>query len=125
MNNLLDVTNVADPRAIAETNFQRIDASAAFGMYPSINPATGLPTVNIGPPNVGAFVVGQCFTDAALGVWRCSVAGTPGTWIQIQPAAIASLAAAPGGPTLNYWVILTGQQFQQFYWSGSAWTAVP
>ncbi len=48
----------------------------------------GSPTTVIGPLASGRHVFDECWSDA-LGVeWRCTEAGTPGTWIQISSAAV-------------------------------------
>jgi hypothetical protein len=122
MNNLLSLTNAADKAAISQTNFQTIDASLAFGAYPSIDPATGIAVTYLGAPATGTYVVGQFWVDASLGVWRCTVGGTPGTWIQVQPAICSG--ASPGAPLNNYWILRTDLLFTQYYWTGAAWQAV-
>ncbi|HWD20525.1 MAG TPA: hypothetical protein VHB20_14730 [Verrucomicrobiae bacterium] len=83
MNPLLTLLNAADTRAIAETNFQRLSASLAYQRTPSL--VAGVATAASGPPTAGAFTKGQFWVDANLAVFMCSVAGTPGTWIQIAP----------------------------------------
>ena len=122
MNNLLSLINAADKGAITETNMERIDASLAFMLVPDTDPTTGNPTVNLGPPTAGAFVQGQLWRDAQLAIWRCTVAGTPGTWIQQCPAVVA---ANPGGPPNGYWIIRADLNFEPFYWNGAAWTHTP
>lgn len=121
MNNLLDLTNAGDKGAIAQTNFQRLDGSLAFVMTPSLD-LTGNPTVIIGPPAAGTYVLGQLWVDAALGLWRCMAAGTPGAWIQQQPAVCT---ANPAGAPNNYWIVRADLNFEPFYYTGSAWTPTP
>jgi len=44
----------------------------------------------IGPPTSGERVSGELWKDS-LGGWRkCAAAGTPGTWQQVLPAAVAA-----------------------------------
>ena len=122
MNNLLSTQNAADPRAICETNFQIIDTSLAFGMYPSLTLA-GVPTALLGPPAAGAFVPGQNWVDAALAVWRCTAAGSPGAWLQQTPAVVT---ANPVGAPVNYWIVRADLFFEPFYFAASgAWTHTP
>lgn len=37
--------------------------------------------------------------DALGGEWRCTVAGTPGTWMQIRPAAVTADPSSGTIPT--------------------------
>lgn len=120
MNNLLDLTNAGDKGAVAETNFQRIDISLAFGLTPSLD-LTGAPTANLGPPTGGAFLLGQFWVDAALAVWRCTVAGAPGQWIQQCPAVVT---ANPANAPADYWIVRADEHFAQFYYDGAAWQPV-
>jgi hypothetical protein len=121
MNNLLSLINAADKGAISETNSQRIDASLAFGLTPSLD-LTGNPTVLLGPPAGGAFVLGQFWIDAALGLWRCTLAGTPGTWLQQFPAVVT---ANPAGATVGYLIARADQHGSRYYFDGAAWQAAP
>jgi hypothetical protein len=41
----------------------------------------GTPTTLIGPPTSGAHVQHEFWRDALGGEFRCTAAGTPGTWI--------------------------------------------
>lgn len=121
MNNLLDLNNAADPRAISETNFQRVDASLAFMLNASLD-LTGNPTLLMGPPVAGAFVLGQLWVDGQLATWRCTAAGAPGTWIQITPAIVTAYPAAP--LPLNYLVQIPAMHWGLFYWDGTQWLPV-
>jgi hypothetical protein len=38
-----------------------------------------------GPPVSGTYAVGDLFFDRAGSLWQCSVAGAPGTWVQVEP----------------------------------------
>jgi len=121
MNNLLDMINAADKGAIAQTNFQRIDASLAFALVPSLD-LKGEPTPAMGPAQNGAFVTGQLWVDALLAVWRCTADGSPGTWIQITPAIVADYPAPPPFPP-NYLIRIPAQAWGEFYWNGNQWLA--
>ena len=48
----------------------------------------GSPTTIIGPPTSGARVLNEFWRDALGGEFRCTAAGTPGTWIQTGLAAV-------------------------------------
>jgi hypothetical protein len=48
------------------------------------------PTKVIGPPTSGERVLGELLKESLGGWWRCTAAGTPGTWQQVLPAAVAA-----------------------------------
>jgi len=48
----------------------------------------GSPTTIIGPPTSGTRILNEFWRDALGGEFRCTVAGSPGTWIQIRLAAV-------------------------------------
>src|SRR5689334_2913218 len=100
MNFLLSLINAGDKGAVAETNFQRLDESLAFGLFPSLD-LDGVPTALNGPPVAGAFVVGQFWVDAALSIWRCTVAGSPGTWVLWNAGANGILSGNFDDPNGN------------------------
>lgn len=77
-------------------------------------------TVNAGPPTSLEWLEGEWWVDKYRAVWLCTVAGTPGTWIQFRPAV---LAAWPSAPPTNYWVVRSDQWFMPFRWNGSAWVS--
>lgn len=91
---LHDVSNAADFVALTETNFE-ILTDEVFKHEPTY--VSGVPTTTIGPPTSGAHVLDEVWKDALGGVFKCTVAGTPGTWKQIQPAAVT---ADPGSGTV-------------------------
>jgi pectate lyase-like protein len=49
-----------------------------------------------GAPATGTWAVGQWVIDQTGSVWICTAAGTPGTWVQVAPAASA-VSYAPAG----------------------------
>ena len=51
------------------------------------------------PPNSVTHVLDEFWRDALGGEWRCTAAGTPGTWIQIRPAAVTADPASGTIPT--------------------------
>ncbi|MCW3038472.1 MAG: hypothetical protein JWM31_377, partial [Solirubrobacterales bacterium] len=59
---------------------------------------------NTGAPTTGAHLVGDWIIDPTGKVWICTVAGTPGTWVQVgapAPALIGRTYHAPG-TQVNY-----------------------
>lgn len=126
MNFLFDIQNAAAPSTVAQSNFQKIDQSLAFMLQPSID-GTGLPTINLGPPTAAAHVVNELWVDALGAVWKCTVAGTPGTWVQVQPAVILNAVKGALVPTVdNYLVRVPDDSWKSYSWSngGGNWTQV-
>lgn len=119
LNNLPAATNVSDLRAVVQSGFEKIDGSLAFMLQPSR--VDGVPTEIIGPPDAGAWVLGELWVDALLAIWRCSVAGTPGTWVQEKPAVVA---AEPGDPVPAGYLIRLTTDWSEEYWDGAAWQVV-
>ncbi|OHD25565.1 MAG: hypothetical protein A2Y38_07980 [Spirochaetes bacterium GWB1_59_5] len=82
----------------------------------------------IGPPTTGDHIANDQWTDVLGALWRCTVAGTPGTWVQFRAASVTTEPAAgdagvPAVP-LNYLIVLPAQNWAQFYWDGSEWQPV-
>lgn len=44
---------------------------------------SGVPNAIVGPPTTGAHLLDEFWRDSLGSEFRCTVAGTPGTWIQI------------------------------------------
>jgi len=59
----------------------------------------GSPTAIIGPSTSGPRVLNEFWRDALGGEFRCTVAGTPGTWMQTKPAAVTADPASGMIPT--------------------------
>lgn len=53
----------------------------------------------IGPPTSGTRVLNEFWRDALGGAWRCTMTGTPGTWVQIRPAAATADPSSGSIPT--------------------------
>jgi hypothetical protein len=51
-------------------------------------------TPQFGPPSTGFWSQGQLFLDASNTLWGCTVSGTSGTWVAINPS---HLSANPAG----------------------------
>ena len=84
---LKEVENAANFMALCQDNFEVLAADVAKREPTSQN---GSPTTVIGPPTSGTHVLDEFWRDALGGEWRCTAAGTPGTWIQIRPAAVTA-----------------------------------
>jgi hypothetical protein len=93
---LHDVSNAADFVALTETNFEILTAEV-FKHEPTY--VSGVPTNTVGPPSTGAHVLNELWKDALGAVFKCTVAGTPGTWKQMLPAAVTADPATGTIPT--------------------------
>ena len=93
---LSDVENSAYFKEVCQDNFEVLAEEIAKRVATYQN---GSPTTIIGPPTNGTRVLNEFWRDALGGEWRCTGAGTPGTWIQIGPAAVT--ADPSSGTILN------------------------
>lgn len=128
MNHLPNIQNTNNPNAIAQTALQLLDTSLAFELTPSVD-TTGVSTVLLGPPtngtaNAGTFTVGWLWVDALGAIYKCTVAGTSGTWIQIRPAPLLAANKPVAGIPANYYILVVDAPFQHQYWNGGGWTNV-
>ncbi len=57
----------------------------------------------IGPPTSGTRVLDEFWRDALGGEFPCTQAGTPGTWLQIRPAAVTA-DPSTGTIPVGYWI---------------------
>lgn len=120
MRSLLSLLTASDRVAVTETNFERIE-DRAFKLTPS--DVAGVPTVLIGPPVSGDYIVDQLFVDSLRGEFLCTAAGTPGTWVQIRPAPVS---ADPVTPPDGYTISRLTEHGKAYYYDagGDAWIAV-
>ena len=109
MTHLSTVVGVANPETVVEANFTTVDEFIAKRIATRVS---GVVTTTVGPPTSGTFAVGQFWRDANCAEYRCTVAGTPGTWLQITPAI---LTATPGSPVTGYWWLRSDLHFQSYY----------
>jgi len=93
---LNDVSNAALFRELTADNFSILAEESVKRLATYQN---GSPTMIIGPPTNGTHVLAEFWRDALGGEWRCTGAGTPGTWIQIRPAAVTADPATGTIPT--------------------------
>ncbi len=93
---LFDVSGAESFLALTQSNFVLLAEEIAKRVATYQN---GSPTTIIGPPTSGARVLNEFWRDALGGEWICTVAGTPGTWIQILPAAVTADPSSGTIPT--------------------------
>lgn len=118
---LFDIQGVGDPVAVAQTNFE-IATEELFEFTPTHQ--NGSATTVIGPPTTGTHTEDERWHDAWLGEWRCTVAGTPGTWRQERSAIRAGEPASGTIPT-GYLIQDSSDSYRYKIHLGSyAWRAV-
>lgn len=119
MNNLDTLTNASDRVTVTENNFEKLDESMAFTRTPSrIN---GVLNNIVGPPTAGTWPLYQGFVDSLTAVWLCTAAGTPGVWVQIEPA---TLTAYPVAPPDGYMVVRSDldDKLYRYVAASNTWT---
>jgi hypothetical protein len=119
MNHLQSVENVSNRVAVTESNFEAIDESRAFALNPT--KVEGEETTDMGPPADGEHYLGELWTDVNCAEYRCTVAGTPGTWKQIRPAVVD---VDPVGAPNDYVIARSAEWLKLYYWDGGVWVAV-
>lgn len=71
-----------------------IDVAPASG-HPVALTAAGLtPSTATGAPTTGTWVVGELHVDSSHALFVCTVAGTPGTWVQVSGGTTTTIAAS-------------------------------
>lgn len=122
MNFLLAIAAAADRVAVTQTNFQRLDESLAFMLAPT--KVAGVANALVGPPDSGAHVLHELWVDSLGAIFRCTVAGTTGTWVQVGETVVADSTArdAISAPPAGYRVV-TADDGLRFIWDGDSWEA--
>lgn len=119
---LLDIKGAGDPIAVAQDNFEELakDLYAFTGSRQS-----GAATLLIGPPTSGARVLNERWVDAWGASWRCTVAGSPGTWWQETPAARSGEPSTGTIPTGYLILDVTGNIFRRkVHLGGYRWASL-
>ena len=117
---LHDVSNAADFVALTETNFE-ILTSEVFKQEPTY--VSGVPTTTVGPPTTVSHALDEIWKDALGGLFKCTVAGTPGTWKQILPAAVTADPASETIPT-GYLILNVTQGTLKHHAGGYSWETI-
>jgi hypothetical protein len=117
---LHDVSSAADFVALTEANFEILTAEV-FKREPTY--VAGVPTSTIGAPTTGSHVLDEIWKDALGGVWKCTVAGTPGTWQQILPAAVTDDPASGTLPA-GYLILNVTQGTLKRHPGGYSWESM-
>lgn len=93
---LLNVNDAASFVSLSQQNWV-IASEELFRRVPTYQ--NGSPNALNGPPTSGAWNVGDFWRDQNRPEFVCTVAGTPGTWRQVTPAAVAADPASGSFPT--------------------------
>ncbi len=117
---LHDVSNAADFVALTETNLEILTAEV-FKQEPTY--VAGVQTTTIGPPTTGSHVLDEIWKDALGGVFKCTVAGTPGMWKQILSAAVTADPSNGTIPT-GYLILNVSQGTMKRHAGGFDWQTV-
>jgi len=117
---LHDVSNAADFVALTETNFEILTAEV-FKHDPTY--VSGVPTTTVGPPTTGSHVLNEIWKDALGGVFKCTVAGTPGTWKQVLPAGVTADPSSGTIPT-GYLIFNATQGTLKRHAGGYSWETI-
>lgn len=80
----------------------------------------GSPNALNGPPNFGAWKVGDFWGDQNRAEFVCTVAGRPGAWRQITPATVTADPAASTFPT-GYLILNTTDRGLKRHAGGLSW----
>lgn len=87
LRNLLAVENVLDPETVMQANIEVLNERVNY-LIPD-------DAVNAGAPTTGAHEQYETWLDKDFVRWVCTVAGTPGTWIQVPGGA--AVGSVDGG----------------------------
>ncbi len=117
---LHDVSNAADFVALTETNFEILTAEV-FKQGPTY--VSGVPATTIGPPATGSHVLDEIWKDALGAVFKCTAAGTPGTWKQMLPAAVTS-GPSSGTIPVGYLILNVTQGTLKRHAGGYSWETI-
>ena len=82
-----------------------------------------MPTTTIGPPTTGSHVLNEIWKDALGGVFKCTVAGAPGTWKQILPAGVTADPSSGTIPT-GYLIFNVTQGTLKRHAGGYSWETI-
>ena len=114
------MSNAADFVALTETNFEILTAEV---FKQEATYVSGVPTTTIGPPTTGSHVLNELWKDALGAVFKCTVAGTPGTWKQMFPAAVTADPASGTIPA-GYVILNVTQGTLKRHAGGYSWETV-
>jgi len=103
---LNDVQSAADFVTLCADSFEVL-SEELFKVTPIYQ--NGAPNTVIGPPTSGEWVLGELWKDSLGAWWRCTAAGTPGTWQQVVPAAVVTDPSA-GMIPVGYLILNIGSR---------------
>ncbi|HXJ71803.1 MAG TPA: hypothetical protein VNM37_03080, partial [Candidatus Dormibacteraeota bacterium] len=80
-------------------------------------------TTTVGPPTTGSHVLNEIWKDALDGVFKCTGAGTPGTWKQLFRAAVTVDPSSGTIPT-GYLILNVTQGTLKRHAGGYSWETI-
>lgn len=86
-------TGAAFTGAVTNTSTDSATAQIATGLTGAIAATRYVGGTATAAPTTGTFAVGDFVIDQTGKIWVCTVAGTPGTWVQVGGAASAFVGA--------------------------------
>lgn len=93
----VSVIPVITPGAIANLGNMFFVQMGVTGQTGAVTPTMYVGGTNGGPPSTGTFVVGNWVVDIAGQIYICTVAGTPGTWLQAAAPVIRHVEVTMAG----------------------------
>lgn len=86
-----DVQGVTDPETVVQNNTEVI-ARMLWKREPTY--VAGVPNAITGPPTTLPRFLNELWIDQTGAKWKCTVAGTPGTWVKIEPTMLFGVKTA-------------------------------
>lgn len=111
----MEIQGVGDPVEVAQSNFEVLNEEV-FKVIPTYQ--SGSPTSIVGHPSTGDHILNELWKDSLNAHWRCTVAGTPGTWRQ-ERAAVVATPPASGTIPAGYQVLDASDRFRRKFHAGT------
>jgi hypothetical protein len=117
---LNDVESAADFVTLTQDNFEVL-SEEIYEFTPTYE--NGSPNTRNGPPTATTHATDELYRDQNGALWRCTAAGTPGTWLQILPALLAADPASGTFPT-GYLLVNVTSGHLKIHAGGLVWKVV-
>ena len=114
---LQNLESAVDVTKLTQENFEIINESPAFQRVPTKR--NGVPNTSFGPPTTGTWSANNLWVDVGRSLWVCSIAGAPGTWVQLDPYITTVYPSDP--VPVGYQIIRPDLDWRRYVWGGSSW----